>query len=168
VGVGRRVVVAVTVDRVKNAIGSLVETVTEGVVVTVFVVISHITLVLLRGVYSRSCRLYTNFRWVAGVDCVNLSAVAGGLVVAWLGAEIGVALLSSVPSGDGTSTFAVLTLGDVNLGGCVVGGRPVDSVEVSVVGPVLDFDLATYVALVWFLIAVDGKEKVSQLSREES
>lgn len=156
VRVVRRVVVAVTVDGVEDAISSFVETVTEGVVVTVFVVISHITLVLLGGVDSRSSRLYSNLGlgWVAGVDGVNLPAVAGGLVVGWLGGEVGVILLSSVPSGDGTSTFAVLTLGDVNLGRGVVGGRAVDSVEVSVVGLVLDFYLATDVTLIGFLVTV--------------
>lgn len=167
-GVGLGVVVAVSVDGMEDAVGSFVKTVTEGVVVSVFVVISHITLVLLWGVDSRSSRLYSNFRWIAGVDGVNLPAVAGGLFVAWLGAEVGVTLLSCVPSGDGTSTFTILTLGDVNLSGGVVGGRSVDSVEVSVVGPVLDFDLASNVALVGFLVAVEEREKVSSLGREES
>lgn len=47
VGVSVRVVVAVTVDGVEDTVSSFVETVTEGVVMAVFVVISHITLVLL-------------------------------------------------------------------------------------------------------------------------
>jgi hypothetical protein len=50
VGGGVRVVVAVTVNGVGDLISDLVETVAKRVVVTVFVVISHITLVLLGGV----------------------------------------------------------------------------------------------------------------------
>jgi hypothetical protein len=82
------VVVAVTVDGMDDVIGDLVgslgDTVTERVVVTVFVVISHITLVLLRCV-NRSSSFYSNLfpRRVAGVDSVNLTtgrigAVLGG------------------------------------------------------------------------------------------
>lgn len=56
-----RVVVTVSVDRVEDAVGSFVKTVTEGVVLAVFVVISHITFVLLRGVNcSPSSLLYSN------------------------------------------------------------------------------------------------------------
>lgn len=68
-------------------------------------------------------------------------------------------MLSSEAALDGTGSFAVLTLRDVDLGGSVVSGRAVDSVEVSVVGPVLDVDLASYVAVVGLLVAVDGKGK---------
>lgn len=86
----------------------------------------------------------------------GLLDVAGRLVEAWLGAEVGVTSLSVVPSYDGTSTLTILTFRDVNLSGGVVGSRPADSVEVSVVGPVLDFDLAPNVGLVRFLVAVAG------------
>lgn len=188
VGVVVRVVVAVTVDGVNDVIGDLVgslgDTVTERVVVTVFVVISHITLVLLGGVNrGSSSLLYSNLfsRRVAAVDDVNLPplvggsvvlggegllAVAGGLLVVGTGAEVGVTLLSSVTTYDGTGVFAVLTLRDVNLGGSVVGGRALDSVEVPVVGLALDFDVAPDVGAVGLLVAVMRKEKVS-LGREE-
>jgi len=104
-----RVVVAVTVNGVNDVIGDLVssfgDTVTKRMVVTVFVVISHITLVLLGGVDSGSSSgLYSNLfpRRVTAVNGVNLTAlgvgvvlrsegllaVVGGLVLGGLGAEI--------------------------------------------------------------------------------
>jgi hypothetical protein len=42
---------------------------------------------------------------------------------------------------DGAGTLTELTLGNVDLSGRVVGGRTVDSVEVAVVGGVLDVDV---------------------------
>lgn len=42
---------------------------------------------------------------------------------------------------DGAGTLSELTLGNVDLSGRVVGGRTVDSVEVAVVGGVLDVDV---------------------------
>lgn len=174
VGVGRGVVVAVTVDGVEDLVGSFVETVTERVVVAVVVVISHITLELLGGVNRCSGRfLYANvFSRVAGVDNVKLAplrrvrvvlgnvrllGVAGGLLVAGLGAEVGVTLLKRSSSDDGTGAFAVLTLGNVNLGGLVLGRGAVNSLELSVVGLVLDVDVCSYVAVVGLLIAAGGK-----------
>lgn len=44
-------------------------------------------------------------------------------------------------SDDGTSAFAELTFSHVNLRRCVVGGRAVDSVEVAVVGPILNLEV---------------------------
>lgn len=148
----RVVVVAVRVDGVgyalSNLVGSLGDTVTERVVVAVVVVISHITLVLLGGLNrGTSSAFYSNLGRVAGVDTLGLSlvgigvlgsdslpCVAGGLLLVGVGAEVGVTLLSD----DGTGALAELTLRDVDLGGRVVGGRAVDCVEVTIVGPVLD------------------------------
>jgi hypothetical protein len=148
------VVVAVTVNGVEDFISSFVKTVTERMVVTVFVVISHITLKLLRSVdRSPSSLLYSNLfsSGVARVDDVNLAplrrvgavvvaegllGVAGGLLAVGLGAEVG-----SNTSYNGTGTFAVLTLRDVNLARSVVGGRAVDCVKVPVVGPVFYFNM---------------------------
>jgi hypothetical protein len=156
VGVLSRVVlVAVRVDGVGYALGDLVgsfgKTVTERVVVTVVVVISHITLVLFWGVDSgTSSLLYSNLCWVAGVDGLNLRlggvgvlgsdglpCVTGGLLIVGVGGEVGVTLLSD----DGTGALAELTLSDVDLGGRVVGGRAVDCIEVAIVGSVLDLDV---------------------------
>lgn len=56
---------------------------------------------------------------------------------------------------DGTCVFAVLTFGDVNLGGSVLGGWAVDSVELSVVRPVLmNLDVAPGVVTGGLLVAV--------------
>lgn len=132
------VVVAGTVDGVSDVVSDLVssflDTVTERVVVAVVVVISHITLVLLGGVNRGTSSLYSNLLAVrvAAVDCVNLPtrwvgvvlgvegllAVAGGLLVVGLGAEV-VAVVC-VTTDDGTGTLAELTFGDVNLSGSVV------------------------------------------------
>jgi hypothetical protein len=70
VGVVVRVVVLGTVDGVGYAfcdlVGCLVKTVAERVILAVFVVISHITLVLLGGVGSgTSSTFYSNLGWVA-------------------------------------------------------------------------------------------------------
>jgi hypothetical protein len=86
VGVVVRVVVLGTVDGVGYAfgdfVGSFVETVAERVILAVFVVISHITLKLLRGVGSgTSSAFYSNLGWIAGVDVVRLSALGRVAVV---------------------------------------------------------------------------------------
>jgi len=52
------VVVAGTVDRVENTISSFVETVAERMIVTVFVVISHIKLVLFGGINCSTSSLF--------------------------------------------------------------------------------------------------------------
>jgi hypothetical protein len=160
VGVLVRVVVTGRVDGVGYAVGDLVsdlvgsvgDTVTKAVVVAVVVVISHITLELLGGVGSGTSSLfYSNLGWVAAVDTVNLSlvgrgvlgsdglsCVTGGLLVVGVGAEVGVTLVGD----DGTSALTELAFGNVDLRGCVVGGRAVDSVEVTVVGSVLNLDVS--------------------------
>jgi hypothetical protein len=89
---------------------------------------------------------------------VGLPGVAGSLLAVGLGAKVGVTSLSNSTSYDGTGAFAELTFGDVNLGGGVVGGWAVDSVEVSVVRPVLDVDVAPDVTVVRLLIAITGLE----------
>ena len=71
---------------------------------------------------------------------VGFPSVAGSLLAVGLGTEVGVTSLSSSTSYDGTGAFTELTFSNVNLCGCVVGGRAVDSVEVSVVGPVLNLE----------------------------
>lgn len=171
-------------DGVEDAIGGFVETVAEGVILTVFVVISHITLVLLGGVDSGSSSLfYSNlsFGWVAGVDEVNLTTlgriavvlggvrllgVAGGLLVVGGGVEAGVTLLGSETGGDGTSAFSELAFRDVYLGGSVVGGGAVDSVELSVVGLVLDVELTADVALIRLLVAVKEEGEGQLVARK--
>jgi len=153
----RIVLVVVRVDGVRDTfsdlVGGFVDTLTERVVLTFVVVISHITLVLLGGLDGGTSRLfYSNLSsWIAAVNSaldlsgrrasvvlgrVSLPGVAGGLLVVGVGAEVGVTSFSD----DGTGALAELTLRDVDLGGRVVGSRAVDGVEVAVVGPVLYLD----------------------------
>ena len=161
-GVVVRVVVAGAVNGVSDVVGylggCLGDTVTKRVVLAVVVVISHITLVLFGCVNRGTSSLYSNLlaMRVAAVNGVylptgrvgvvlgveGLSVVARGLLVVGLGAEV--AALSKVTSDDGTGTLAELTLGDVNLGGSVVGlRRSLDGVEVAVVGSLRCFEVAT-------------------------
>lgn len=80
------VVVAVRVDGVgyvvSDLVSSLGDTLTERVIGTVVVVISHITLVLLWGVDSGTSSLfYSNLSWVTAVDVVNLPPGWVGIVL---------------------------------------------------------------------------------------
>lgn len=86
---------------------------------------------------------------------VGLLGVTGGLLFGGLGAEV-VILSSETGGGDGTSGLAVLAFRDVDLRGSVVGGRAVDCIEFPIVGPVLDVEMGTYVAVVRLLIVVTG------------
>jgi hypothetical protein len=135
-----RVVVAVRVDGVLNAVGYLVcgvgDSLTKRMVLALVVVISHITLELLGGGSSGTSRFfYSDLGLIARVNTVNLSVV--GVRVAYGG----VGLLGIASTGDdGSGTFTELTLGDVELRGSGGGGRAVNSVEVSVVGWVLNLD----------------------------
>jgi hypothetical protein len=132
------VVVLGTVDGVENAISSFVETVAERMIVSVFVVISHITLelLLLDGCLA-ACS--TSLGRITRVYKVDLAAADGGsvgspgrvtflnvlgwLTEAWLGSEVGRGLLNVAgrSSYDRSGAFAELTLRDVNLGGSVLG-----------------------------------------------
>lgn len=166
-------VVAVAVDRVKNAIGGFVKTVTEAVVVAFVVVISHITFVLGRvGSRPRGRRLYSNRLGVAAVD--NL--FGAGTVARLLFRSLGVAGLGEVSTkarlvDDRTGTLTELTLSRVKLRLGEVVGRSADGAEVAVVGAllevldavgaILDVDLSFVVALEGFLIAVGWNEDVS-------
>lgn len=173
-----RVVVMGTVDGVcytfGDLVGSFVETVTERMVLAVFVVISHITLVLLGCVKGGSSRLFYSdlcFGWVAAVNEVNFTtlnrvavvlgvegflAVAGGLFVVGGGVEAGVTLLSSETGSDGTSAFSELAFRDVYLGGRVVGGGAVDSIKRSVVGLVVHVKMTADVELRSLRVFVTG------------
>jgi hypothetical protein len=164
------VVVTVRVDGVGYAFSDLVsgfgDSVTKRVVVAVVVVISHITLELLGGVGSgTSSSIYSNLGRVAAVDTDvlrltlvgvgvlgsnSLPCVTGGLLLVGVGAEVGVTLLSD----DGTSALAKLAFRDVNLRRRVVGGRAVDCIEVTIVGPVLNLDVGVGGRRGWGLVAV--------------
>jgi len=108
------------------------------VVLAFVVVISHITLELLGGLRSGTSRcFYSDLGWVVLVNTINLPVVGVGVV---LGDE---GLLGITSTGDDrTGAFAKLTFSNVDLRRCVVGGRAVDCIEVSIVGPVLNLDLS--------------------------
>jgi hypothetical protein len=136
VGVGVVVVVTVRVDGVGYTFGDLVGDlvcgvvggVTQRVVLTFVVVISHRKAVTLGGLGGgTSRRLYSDLR-ITLVDAVLV-----------LGSEGLAGDTRFLDNGAGALTE--LTFGNVNLSGCVVGGRAVNSVEVTVVGAVLDVDV---------------------------
>lgn len=113
----RVVVVAFGVDGVgdvvSDLVGGFVDSLTKAVVLTLVVVISHITLELLGGVDSGTSSLfYSSLSWVMAVNDLNLSFVRGrGRSV--LGCE---GLLRVTLTGDdGTGAFTVLTFSHVNL-----------------------------------------------------
>jgi len=107
------------------------------VVLAFVVVISHITLELLGRLRSGTSRLfYSDLGLVVLVNTVNLPVVGIGVV---LGDE-GLFRITSTGD-DRTGTFAKLMFSNVDLRGCVVGGRAVDCIEVSIVGSVLNLDL---------------------------
>ena len=146
-GVGVGVVVVVgAVDGVENFVRCAVETVTEAVVVAVFVVISHITLVLTTG-------------------CVDSSLCHANLFVEGDGFTIGVGLLSGVLARVGRVAFPLTGLSVVLLGvgssaltevslGCVDAGVEVLTVLVlAVVSAVLYVDLGFRVTLVGLTVA---------------
>jgi hypothetical protein len=174
VGVGV-VVVLGAVDGVAETISSFVKTVAERMIMSVFVVISHITLVLLLlNDYVR--RSFTGLGRIARVYGLGLAAsdtrrvgtrvgllyVLGRLTEAGVGGEVvEISLLEASSGYDGTSAFTELALRDVDLGGSVLWSRgrgTSDGVEVAVVGFVLDLDLAADVALIGLLVAVSAGE----------
>ena len=150
VGVRVRVVVVVSaVDGVEDAIRGTRETVAEGVVLAVLVVISHITLVLACGCVDRS-----------SVGDFDVLVVAGrvtlGVSSGWVVARVG-ALVLPVPSGavlltEGNGAVTEVPLGDVDTGVGVeveVGGWGVTSVVLAV----LYVELGVGVAVVRLVVA---------------
>jgi hypothetical protein len=137
------VVVVAAVDRVENFVRCAVETVTEGVVVAVFVVISHVTLVLLTGCVDSS------------LAHANLFVEGDGFTVgeAWLGrvlARVGgvgfpLASLSVVFFRVGSSAVTEVSLSCVKAGVEVLG--------FAVVRSVLYVDLSFRVTLVRLTVA---------------
>ena len=111
VGVVRVVVVVAAVDGVENFVRCAVETVTEAVVVAVFVVISHITLMLATG-------------------CVDSSLAYANLFVEGDGFTVGVGLLSGVLARVGGVAFPLTGLSVVLFG---VGSSALTEVSLSCV-----------------------------------
>ena len=68
---------------------------------------------------------------------------------------------------DGAGALTELALRNVNLGGSVVGGRAVNSIEVSVVGTVLDVDVGVGVDVRRLGREADERKGRSAMGREE-
>jgi hypothetical protein len=144
-GVGVVVVVVAAVDRVENFVRCAVETVTEAVVVAVFVVISHITLVLATG-------------------CVDSSLGYANLFVEGDGFTVGVGLLRRVLARVGRVAFPLTGLSVVLFGvgssaltevslGCVDAGVEV-VLGLAFVSAVLYVDLGFRVTLEGLTVVV--------------
>jgi hypothetical protein len=154
VGVGGLVVrTGVVLLAVQDAVGGAVETVAETVVLAVFVVVSHISAVLLAlvagwGVDRAFFRLNTGSVFFVD-DGLAFGEACLGWVVAGLSALVLPAAFCSVLLGEGSGALAEVSLGgvdaDVGVDYCswgVAGG------ELAVVDAVLDVKLGVGVALV--------------------
>jgi hypothetical protein len=129
-------VTADTFEWVADLLGSAVETVTEGVIVAVVVVVSHVAVVFV-GLF-----LETN------------SLTLGG-TVSWVLAGIGRLVFPTVFLYERSGAFAELTFGNVNARVEVdVSGRSVTCVVFTVVFTVLNVDLSVGVTLERFAVAV--------------
>lgn len=158
-----------TVDGVEDVAGGVLETLTEGVILTLVVVISHITLELLWGVDGGlSSLLYSDLvlgslreLWSSGLSVNGVSLVKLCLVEA----RVVLGVLLSERSG---SAVTIFTLGDIDLRVGVVGGRTVGGTVVSVekVG-ISSLELTVCVAAEGLLIAVEGRMGKSQARKKE-
>lgn len=155
-GAGVRVVVVMTaVDGVQDSFGGAVESVTERVVVTVFVVISHITLVLELGLSRVDGGLVDTDLLVEVVDRLALWVPLG-----WIVTRVGALVLprtgvAVVLLGEGSSTGAEVALSyvettvEVDLGSGSMTGR-----VVALVSSVLDVELGVGVTLVRLTVTI--------------
>ena len=154
----------------QDTVGSSVETVTEGMIVAVFVVISHITLELSGLVDSRSSFVYSN---VFVVSIVTAGSVNGSLSLPKPDLVTRLLVLGEVCSGtavalavvvvEGTRALAELAFVDVELRLSNVGARAGGSGVLPVVGLIKPVDLGVSVTLVRFFVVVSGDGRRSQL-----
>lgn len=151
---GRVVVVTtlVALEWVEDAVGSAVKTVTEGVVVTVFVVISHIKLVTTTG-RTVDGTLFNLYLLVEG------NGLTLGVVLSVLLARIGGLVLpttrSTVLLGEWGGAVTELSLGDIDAGIDVdLGSWSVTGRILAVVDAVLDVDLGVGVTLVRLAVSL--------------
>lgn len=142
------VVVVAAVDGVENSVGDAVKSVAERVVVAVFVVISHVTLVLTSRLDS--CLGHANL-FVEG-DGFTIGVPLGRRVLARVGGlGFPLASLSVVFFGVWGGAVTELSLSYVDAAVEVL-----TVLVLAVVGAVLDVDLGLGVALVRFAVAVVG------------
>jgi len=143
---GGRVLVAtlVALERMQDAVGSAVETVTEGVVVTVFVVISHINLVAATGSFGGAL---LNLYLLCEGDRLTFAVVVPGVVLARVGGLVLPSTRSAVLLGEWGGAVTELSLGDVDASVEVdLGGGRVTGRVLAVVDAVLNVDLGVGVA----------------------
>lgn len=143
------VVVPVTsaVDGVQDAVGGAVQTVAEGVVVAVLVVISHVRPVLAFGsVYGT----LGDVDLLVEANRLTLSVVCSAVLT-----RVGALVLPTILLAEGSGAVSVLPLGDVDTFVEVeLGAGSVPGGILSVVDAVLYVDLGTGVTLVRFTVAV--------------
>lgn len=139
-----------TVDWVGDALGNTLDSATERVVLSLVVVVAHITLVLGRvDGRSRGGTLYSNLLWLRSgeLSCVATEAGAGVFVVVTGGG-----------TSDGDGVLAVLTLGSVEVllerWSLTTDDTTFTIVDAFLgVGVVLYVELSVGVAGVWFRVA---------------
>lgn len=150
-------VVVVVLLAVEDSVGSFVETVAERVVLTLFVVISHI----------KTVPAFRRPGWVDGAFFAD-----GDLLVEAHGFTLGEALLGVLAGigalvlGEWDGAGTKVSLGNVNAGVDVdLGGGRVTGRVLAVVDTVFDVNLCVGVTLVRFLVAVK-EDEVSQSTFE--
>lgn len=146
-------VVVSAVDRMEDTVGGTVKSVTEGVVVAVFVVISHVTLVLGSSWAVDGGLAYTDL--LVESDWVTLWVALSRVVTRVRALVLPAAGLAVVLLGARSGAGAVVLLGYVNTTvEVVLGSRSVAGRILSLVAAVLNVDLVVDVAVVRLTVAV--------------
>ena len=144
------VVVWAAVDRMQDAFGSAVQSVTEGMVLAVFVVVSHIRAVLVSFAGSVVCTLFDVDFFVESDTCPSSS------VVAWIGALVFVSAGTTVLFGKWNGAVSVISFGYVDTSVQIdLGSWGVADWVLAVVLVVFDVNLGVGVALVRLTVAVE-------------
>lgn len=149
-----RVVVVVALEWVQDLVSGAANSVAEGVVVSVFVVISHVPLVFTLGVTVNGALL--DLHLLVELNWVTLG-VTLGWVLTWVGRLVLPHARSFVLLGEWGGAVAVLTLVDVDARVEVdLSGWSVTGWVLAVVDAVLNVDLSVGVPLVWLSVADAG------------
>lgn len=147
-------------EGVDDAVGSAVQTVTEGVVVALVVVISHVKTV------SAAFGSWVDRTSLGDLDLfLEADGLTLGTGVGWIVTRVGALVLpttfSTVLLGEGYGAFTVVPLGHVDVGVEVdLGGRSVTSRVVTLVHTVLDVDLGVGVAAVGLTVGASAGQSV--------
>lgn len=161
---GAVVVTLVALEWVEDTVGSAVQTVTERVVVTVFVVVSHVNLVTATFGWSVDGAVFDSYAFVEA-DRLTLGSVSVRWVVAWVGGLVLPTTRSSVLLGEWGGAVSVVSLGDVDARVDVdLSGRSVTSWVLAVVLTVLNVELSVGVTLVRLAVAIWSKMSVTPVN----